>query len=106
MPRANWTVLERYNVAVPPTSVVGQFDELMRDTVAAIHRLVMSSRNLRATRDLLLPRLISGEVDVSDLDIAMPGNRRVTPTSGPYTEDQLVEQPAIKLFERLSWATI
>ncbi len=25
--------------------------------------------NLRATRDLLLPRLISGEIDVSDLDI-------------------------------------
>ena len=28
--------------------------------------------NLRATRDLLLPRLISGEIDVTDLDIAVP----------------------------------
>ena len=28
--------------------------------------------DLRATRDLLLPRLISGEIDVTDLDIAMP----------------------------------
>jgi type I restriction enzyme S subunit len=27
---------------------------------------------LRRTRDLLLPRLISGEVDVSELDIAAP----------------------------------
>ena len=27
---------------------------------------------LRRTRDLLLPRLISGEVDVSELDIAVP----------------------------------
>ena len=26
---------------------------------------------LRQTRDLLLPKLISGEVDVSELDIAM-----------------------------------
>ena len=31
--------------------------------------LVMRSRALRKTRDLLLPRLISGELDVSDLDI-------------------------------------
>ena len=28
--------------------------------------------SLRRTRDLLLPRLISGEVDVSELDIAVP----------------------------------
>ena len=36
--------------------------------------LVLSRKNtiLRRTRDLLLPRLISGEVDVSALDIAEP----------------------------------
>lgn len=72
MPRANWTVLERYNVAVPPTSLIKHFDELMSDIVGTIHRLVMSDRNLRAARDLLLPRLVSGELDVADLDIAMP----------------------------------
>jgi len=27
--------------------------------------------NLRATRDLLLPKLVLGEIDVSDLDIAI-----------------------------------
>jgi type I restriction enzyme, S subunit len=27
---------------------------------------------LQQTRDLLLPKLISGEMDVSDLDIALP----------------------------------
>ena len=32
----------------------------------------MQNENLRRTRDLLLPRLISGEVDVSGLDIAVP----------------------------------
>jgi type I restriction enzyme S subunit len=30
------------------------------------------SRALRQTRDLLLPKLISGEVDVSELGIAVP----------------------------------
>ena len=38
-----------------------------------MNKLVMSLRaknqTLRQTRDLLLPKLISGELDVSDLDI-------------------------------------
>ena len=33
------------------------------------HRLQVKNRNLRKTRDLLLPKLISGELDVEDLDI-------------------------------------
>jgi type I restriction enzyme S subunit len=33
--------------------------------------LTQKNARLRATRDLLLPKLISGEVDVSDLDINM-----------------------------------
>jgi type I restriction enzyme S subunit len=31
--------------------------------------LVRQNGNLRATRDLLLPKLVSGAIDVSDLDI-------------------------------------
>ena len=31
------------------------------------------NRVLRRTRDLLLPRLISGEVDVSDVDVDVGG---------------------------------
>ena len=72
MPRANWTVLEQYPIAVPPPMLVERFDALARDSVTLIHRLVMSNRLLRSTRDLLLPRLISGAVDVTDVDIAMP----------------------------------
>jgi type I restriction enzyme S subunit len=34
--------------------------------------LEQKNANLRRTRDLLLPRLISGEVDVSGLDIDVP----------------------------------
>jgi len=72
MPRANWNVLERYPVALPPQSLIESFGSFMDDTVAVIHRLVMSNRNLGAARDLLLPRLVSGEIDVTDLNIAMP----------------------------------
>jgi type I restriction enzyme, S subunit len=38
-----------------------------------IASLGRKNTTLRRTRDLLLPRLISGEVDVSKLDIVVPG---------------------------------
>jgi type I restriction enzyme S subunit len=50
------TTLERFNESVVPMLE-------MRNTLAK------KNRNLRRTRDLLLPKLISGELDVSDLDI-------------------------------------
>jgi hypothetical protein len=34
--------------------------------------LTRQNRSLRAARDILLPRLILGKIDVADLDIAMP----------------------------------
>jgi len=69
MPRANWDVLLKYPVPTPPDSLLAEFNERMGETVNLIQNLVFQVRNLRRTRDLLLPRLISGELDVSDLDI-------------------------------------
>ena len=34
-----------------------------------INALLKKNNNLRQARDLLLPKLISGEIDVSELDI-------------------------------------
>ena len=70
MPRANWDVLTRYPLPLPPEDLLVQFDVLVEDVVAHVQNLVLRNRNLRRTRDLLLPKLISGEVDVSELDIA------------------------------------
>jgi len=46
------------------------------DQVAPAQRLSdglqTANERLRAARDLLLPRLISGEIDVTDLDVAVP----------------------------------
>jgi type I restriction enzyme, S subunit len=65
MPRANWNVLVKYDVAVPPCQLLSSFNAVVQDTVAEIQCLVMKTRNLRRTRDLLLPKLIAGEVDVT-----------------------------------------
>ena len=73
MPRADWKVLVKYPVAVPPTSFLWHFNQLVQDVVAQIQNMIFRNKNLRRTRDLLLPRLISGEVDVSGLPIEMGG---------------------------------
>lgn len=48
-----------------------RFSELVTPIGEEIENLLAKDANLRRTRDLLLPRLVSGEVDVADLEIAL-----------------------------------
>ena len=73
MPRANWNVLVQYRLLIPEDSLLSQFNSLIKNVVASVRNLVFKNRNLRAQRDLLLPKLISGEIDVSTFpDPEMP----------------------------------
>jgi type I restriction enzyme S subunit len=58
-------------VPVGPRPLMDCFEETTRPMRALIERLFEKNNNLRRTRDLLLPRLISGKVDVSELEIAI-----------------------------------
>jgi len=65
MPRAKWKILkEEYKVAVPPPAILQQFNDTMQNLADQIHNLIHRNHTLRETRDLLLPRLVSGEVEV------------------------------------------
>ncbi len=57
------------NVLIPKSNLIDNFEEISHSIINEIHILREKSNNLRQTRDLLLPKLISGKVDVSDLDI-------------------------------------
>ena len=63
--------LEQLTVA-PPDSIADAFDSLVVPATDLVIALIYANTTLRRTRDLLLPRLISGELDVSELDIALP----------------------------------
>jgi type I restriction enzyme, S subunit len=69
MPRANWDVLTKYPVILPTSNLLNQFTEFINNAVKEIQNLVLKNINLRKTRDLLLPKLISGEIDVENLNI-------------------------------------
>jgi type I restriction enzyme S subunit len=60
MPRANWDVLKQYLVAIPTGEVADKFSALIAGVIAQQQALIFQIQNLRRTRDLLLPRLLSG----------------------------------------------
>jgi type I restriction enzyme S subunit len=65
-------VFESAPAIVPSGDVLRAFADAGEPLLRLASRLGAQVDTLRATRDVLLPRLISGEVDVADLDIAMP----------------------------------
>ena len=59
---------ERIEAIVPSEHVASKADQLLAPILDLVENLRLKIVNLRTTRDLLLPKLISGELDVS----AMP----------------------------------
>jgi type I restriction enzyme S subunit len=51
-------------IVSPEKSLVDRFTEFATDILSQIETLVNKNQNLRQTRDLLLPKLISGEISV------------------------------------------
>jgi type I restriction enzyme, S subunit len=56
----------------PPTNIANAFQKIAEPLWSLIKTLTLENRNLRAQRDLLLPKLISGEIDVSRSADALP----------------------------------
>lgn len=61
--------LMRLKVLDVPESLVSSFESDVTPCFRLIGNLLQRNDNLRTTRDLLLPKLISGKLDVEDLDI-------------------------------------
>jgi type I restriction enzyme S subunit len=65
MPRANPTVLRAYPLPLAPTCILEQFQSVAESVIELGGRLQAANQSLAAARDLLLPRLISGELSVA-----------------------------------------
>lgn len=64
-PAVNTNDFQDALVLLPPNTILYEFHELTANSFEQKHNLQRRNANLRRTRDLLLPRLISGEIDVS-----------------------------------------
>lgn len=68
-PAVNSGDFEKAEVLVPTDRLLTAFHETTSDMFLLKHSLQEKNRRLRSTRDLLIPKLISGQFDVEDLDI-------------------------------------
>ena len=59
-------------VVIPTEVMLKAFASYTENIIELILKLYLQNKALNQIRDLLLPKLISGEVDVSDLDITLP----------------------------------
>ena len=64
--------LTAFDVILPPNDIARAFSSHTTVLFDRIQLLQRQSVTLRTTRDLLLPKLISGEIDVSELEIQVP----------------------------------
>lgn len=60
--------LEEAKVTVPPASIREEFERLCQPLVDSVVALGRKNAILRSTRDLLLPKLVSGEISVEQLE--------------------------------------
>ena len=64
MPRADWKVLRNYSIPKPPSGLLGIFNDTVYPITAQCKALALQNRGLAQARDLLLPRLMNGEIAV------------------------------------------
>ena len=66
----SWTgpQIKSHRVLSPPAEVIAQFDVLVKPMSAAVLGYSRQIQNLRCTRDLLLPRLLSGQIELKSME--------------------------------------
>lgn len=67
-PGINQQSLKNLNIILPTQKITNNFEKFIEPIYANIISFSTQNKNLRKTRDLLLPRLISGELSVEGLE--------------------------------------
>lgn len=65
----NKEIVENSLILVPDLDVMEKFNEVAKPIFDLISNLLFKNKNLGKARDLLLPNLISGEIDISELNL-------------------------------------
>ncbi len=68
MPRTSWKMMAQYEVSLPPEQVVCAYQAVARLLLDRLCANIRETSALVQTRDLLLPKLMSGEVRLRDTE--------------------------------------
>lgn len=69
MPRGDKQQIMAYPAALPSDEELDEFNKLALPILAQLHSNKVENKRLSATRDTLLPKLMSGEIDVSCIQL-------------------------------------
>lgn len=66
MPRTSWKLISNYEIILPNKEVIIKFDEIISPILEKVNHLIHENNNLQQLRDTLLPKLLSGEIEIPD----------------------------------------
>ena len=69
MPRGDKQQIMAYPIVLPSTTKLVEFNAIARPLLSQIENGTQENKRLASLRDTLLPRLMSGEIDVSDVTL-------------------------------------
>ena len=70
MPTIKWENLVDYELPMPTNyNVLIEFNKIVLPYIKIIQKNIEESQKLTTIRDILLPKLMSGEIDVSEIKI-------------------------------------
>lgn len=64
MPRADWNQMEKYPVLIPSKKIRQDFEKFIWNITRQVKTLALQNQALTEARDQLLPKLMSGEIEV------------------------------------------
>lgn len=70
--KRHWSELVSKSVFLPTLKLQDMFSINVKNLILKKNKIIKIKQNLKRSRDLLLPRLICGKLDVENLDIAFP----------------------------------
>ena len=68
MPRTSWKQMAHYPIAIPPKNVADQFNRDIEPMSEMIISFVHEYKRLSLLREILLPKLISGELRIASVE--------------------------------------
>ena len=68
MPRTSWKAMAQYKIYLPPKRLVCAFQSTARPLLDRLGNNIHETSTLAAVRDLLLPKLMSGEIRLRDAE--------------------------------------
>jgi len=76
MPRADWDFLIKQKIVFPDIRVLQRFQNIFDNSFSAIINYQKRNEVLQLKRDRLLSRLMSGKIDVENMNIQFPDSMK------------------------------